>query len=160
MTIKPGYESLAVVLNLALEQAQSEKGSERHTRNGKEANFTDQYMIRGSRIHGMNGPLFQAGKKIEEVYSLPTKEAKIEELLGAINYIAGAVMWLQKEQELVPNDTKDCTDTPATITAKDIDTTKWTCKAHTPCPTRISIHCDGCRYIDKHETHKIFRKGK
>lgn len=119
MTIKPGYESLASVLNMALEQAQHQKGDERHTRNGKESNFIDQYMMRGASIHGIGGPLFQAGKKIEEVYSLPTNEAKIAELLGAINYIAGAVLMLQG-QEIVRNDTKNCMDKPATITASEI----------------------------------------
>ena len=87
------YASLREVLDRAYQQASEGKGKERH---GGELPFEDQPMQILSEMLGSDkGLLFQAMKKIVESQRLD-KEASIEELLGAINYLAGAIIY--KEQ--------------------------------------------------------------
>jgi len=87
------YASLREVLDRAYQQASEGKGKERH---GGELPFEDQPMQILSEMLGSDkGLLFQAMKKIVESQRLD-KEAAIEELLGAINYLAGAIIY--KEQ--------------------------------------------------------------
>lgn len=85
------YASLRAVLNLAYEQAAIGKGAERH------ANclpFDEQPMQSISDSLGTNaGLLFQAQKKVAESVKLPHYNRRERELLGAINYIAGAIIW-------------------------------------------------------------------
>lgn len=91
----PGYESLASVLTRAYNQAAVGKGKERHAQN---LPFTEQPMQSISDLLGSNtGLLYQAMKKIQESQRLD-KDAAVRELLGAINYIAGAVIWMEKRQ--------------------------------------------------------------
>lgn len=89
-----GYEALAGVLRRAFEQASAGKGKERHS-NGKP--FTEQPMLSINRTLGsIDGMLYQAAKKSAEARGLPTTERAVAELLGAINYLAGAVILLEE----------------------------------------------------------------
>lgn len=88
----PGYEKLAEVLQRAFEQASAGKGKERHASDG--VPFEDQPMSSINRTLGsIDGFLYQASKKAAEARRLPTGRAQAE-LLGAINYLAGAVIAL------------------------------------------------------------------
>lgn len=91
-----GYERLSGVLELAYQQAASGKGAERHA-NG--LHFDEQRMQVISRLlDSPKGMAFQACKKIAEGIDLPTHEAQVKELLGAIVYIAGMVIYLTDKQ--------------------------------------------------------------
>jgi hypothetical protein len=88
------YVSLEKILSEALHQASSGKGAERHARDGEP--FDQQPICEIGRRLGVGGPLFQAAKKIYESERLPG-ERGIAELLGAINYIAAAIIvWREK----------------------------------------------------------------
>lgn len=90
----PGYESLARVLLDALEQAAHGKGRDRHAGPGEP--FDEQPM---QVIVGMFGPGFalgQAVKKLHESQRLGPTAGRAE-LLGAIVYIAGAVMHIDRQ---------------------------------------------------------------
>ena len=91
----PGYESLARVLHRAYDQAAQGKGAERHACSRP---FTGQPMQSISELLGSEtGLLYQAMKKIQESQRLD-QDAAIRELLGAINYIAGAVIFKEGKQ--------------------------------------------------------------
>lgn len=92
MTV-PGYEKLQDVLERAYGQAAIGKGSERHA---KGEPFHEQVMQIGAQKFGVGSLLFQAFKKSEESQRLPQDRA-IAELLGAINYLAGAVIALEAQ---------------------------------------------------------------
>lgn len=89
----PSYEPLMSVLMDAYAQAAHGKGSERHA-NGKD--FLDQDLLTITDVTGINGPFYQAIKKLMEGRNLPTKKARAE-FLGAIVYIAGAIAWMDKK---------------------------------------------------------------
>lgn len=84
----PGYEQLAQVLAAAFNQAARGKGKERHA---KGQPFHEQVMQVGAQHFGAGALLFQAFKKSEESQRLPHERAEAE-LLGAIVYLAGAVI--------------------------------------------------------------------
>lgn len=88
-----GYESLSGVLKSALDQAQHGKGKERHA-NGKP--FEQQPIMEIGRMVGVGYMTGQAMKKTAESTRLPTLEMKEKELLGAINYLAAAIL-LERE---------------------------------------------------------------
>lgn len=88
----PGYETLANVYGRAFNQAAVGKGAERHA-NGEP--FDKQVMQDGAHRFGVGGLLFQAYKKSEESQRLP-KDRAIAELLGAMNYLAGAVIAIER----------------------------------------------------------------
>lgn len=91
MNVNPGYETLAGVLQRALDQAQDGKGAERHADSKP---FAQQPM---QTIAGQVGPGFLSGqaiKKIQESRQLPAGR-DVAELLGAINYLAGLVIFLE-----------------------------------------------------------------
>jgi len=91
---KEGYESLVDVLRMAYEQAANGKGNERHA-NGLP--FDDQPMqVISELLDTPFGMAFQAIKKVQEGLRLPTKERQIAEILGAINYLSGIVVYLNK----------------------------------------------------------------
>lgn len=93
-SIPEGYESLADVLTRAYQQATTGKGAERHAGNRP---FTEQPMQAISGLLGSaDGLLYQAMKKIQESKRLD-KDAGIRELLGAINYLGGAVIYLEAQ---------------------------------------------------------------
>ena len=90
---KVEYESLWRVLSLAYAQASQGKGAERH---GQGQPFEDQPMLKISGMLGSNhGCLYQAMKKIQESSRMGDDAAK-RELLGAINYLAGAYLLLEE----------------------------------------------------------------
>ncbi len=93
-----GYESLADVLQRAYNQAAVGKGVERHSAAGEP--FHEQVMQIGAAKFGHGALLFQAFKKSEESQRLPHDRA-INELLGAINYLAGAVIALEIKKDTV-----------------------------------------------------------
>lgn len=97
MTV-PGYESLASVLHMAYDQAASGKGKERHA---IDLPFDQQPMQMASRLAGSHdGLIYQAIKKASESQRMPHDRA-VKELLGAINYLAGAIIY--RENSITPN---------------------------------------------------------
>lgn len=89
-----GYASLARVLDLALEQAAKGKGRERHA---NDRPFEYQPMLEIGRMVGPGFCLGQAMKKTQEASRMDHDAAK-RELLGAINYLAGAYLLLEETQ--------------------------------------------------------------
>lgn len=93
--VLPGYESLAAVLQRALDQAQAGKGAERHACG---APFDRQPMQTISQLVGSaDGLIYQAIKKAQESQRLP-EGRDIAELLGAINYLAGAIIYKEAQR--------------------------------------------------------------
>ncbi len=90
----PGYEELREVLERAYNQSARGKGVNRH---GKGKSFKEQPIIRNAEKFGMGGPLYQASKKIEESTGLEGVDAQVHELLGAIIYVAGAIVYLESK---------------------------------------------------------------
>lgn len=89
--INKDYKELSLVLAKAFEQASTGKGKERHA--GGQA-FQDQPMQSISNLlNSTDGMAFQAIKKIKESAGMDTFERKERELLGAINYIAGIIIY-------------------------------------------------------------------
>ena len=83
------YFSLSAVFEEAFQQASNGKGKERHASEGEA--FEDQPICEMARRLGHSGPLYQAVKKIYESQRLEG-ERGVRELLGAINYIAAAII--------------------------------------------------------------------
>lgn len=92
VTVQPAYYDLFIVLQKALYQAQDGKGAERH---GNGLSFLEQPALTITRAVGLGFPLGQAMKKIQESQRMDTDAAK-RELLGAINYLAAAVLFLDE----------------------------------------------------------------
>ena len=93
------YHTLATVLLQAFEQAAVGKGKERHA--ADDVPFENQSMLAISRQLGStDGIIYQVHKKSLEAKRLPHGR-NIAELLGVINYAAGAVIayetWAKKE---------------------------------------------------------------
>ena len=88
-----GYRSLSDVLARAFDQASAGKGAERH---GRGLAFDEQPMQQLIRLYGVGFALGQAAKKAQEAQRLPTVERQVAELLGSINYLAGAVIALER----------------------------------------------------------------
>lgn len=97
------YSALEEVLQRAYDQVATGKGAKRHARSRP---FEAQPMLVISDLLGTNaGQLYQAMKKIQESQNLPKDRAGAE-LLGAINYLAGAVVFLEDESGAgYPSDT-------------------------------------------------------
>jgi len=87
--IPDGYESLWSVLDDAVSQAAIGKGKVRHAVHGQA--FEEQPICTITRDVGQGFPLGQARKKLTESMRLPWPQARAE-LLGAINYLAAAVV--------------------------------------------------------------------
>lgn len=87
-TAVPGYEKLEQVLREAFEQASAGKGAERHATGQP---FEHQPMQKLIDLYGPGFALGQAGKKMQESQRMDYAAAK-RELLGAIVYIAGAIV--------------------------------------------------------------------
>ena len=92
--IADNYASLSNVFRRAYDQASSGKGQERH---GQDLPFAKQPMQLIQDLCGEGFALGQAMKKMQESQRLP-HDAAIRELLGAINYIAGAIIHKEKLQ--------------------------------------------------------------
>jgi hypothetical protein len=86
--VPKNYESLSDVLSLAIQQAATGKGKERHATGEP---FDKQPICNISRQVGVGFALGQAMKKIQESTRMD-KVAGTFELLGAINYIAAAII--------------------------------------------------------------------
>jgi hypothetical protein len=89
MEIEIGYKPLAEILQEALNQAQHGKGKRCHA-NSKP--FLDQPIMTGARECGAGGMAFQSRKKILEALNCKDDERAIEDLLGAINYVAAQII--------------------------------------------------------------------
>jgi hypothetical protein len=97
------YGSLKRVLADAMLQAKSGKGKERHA---DEEPFENQKICvinRWLKDSPVAGPLFQAVKKTIESSRLPGERA-IDELRGAINYLAAAIILLEEQLPPEPKD--------------------------------------------------------
>jgi ADP-ribosylglycohydrolase len=89
------YQSLREVLARAIRQVSEGKGNIRHA-TGQD--YTDQPIMRIQEMVGTGFALGQAVKKIQESTRL-THNDSIEELLGAINYIAAAIIYKERKNE-------------------------------------------------------------
>lgn len=93
--VKEGYVPLYSILIRALAQAQSGKGSERH---GQGLPFEEQPIVVIPRLQNSDiGLMYQAIKKLQESQRMDTGAA-VKERLGAINYIAASIMWLEERE--------------------------------------------------------------
>lgn len=103
-----GYDSLRDVLTRAYTQAASGKGHERHAVCKP---FDQQPMQELISLYGVGFALGQAAKKAQESQRLPAGR-DVAELLGAINYLAGAVIAIERgRQPVAGNDNEqphDC----------------------------------------------------
>ena len=89
------YKTLSDVLERAYQQAAHGKGKERHANN---LPFNRQPMQTISQLVGSaDGLRYQAIKKIQEAGRMD-KDAAVKELLGAINYIAGVIIYIESEK--------------------------------------------------------------
>ena len=87
------YDSLRGVLDEAFQQAASGKGSERH---GNGLPFGQQPMqVISDLLDSDAGMLFQAIKKLQEGSRMEPGAAR-REYLGAINYIAGVIVRMDR----------------------------------------------------------------
>jgi hypothetical protein len=97
----PKYKSLSEVLEMAYIRASEGKGHQHHSHGEP---FEEQWIVRGAKVFGLGGPLFQATKKMEQVMKMekegyPAKDI-INELLDVINYSAGAIISIKNGAEL------------------------------------------------------------
>lgn len=94
-----GYDSLYRVLRAAYDQASIGKGEERHA-NGKA--FEDQPMQKLIDLYGVGFAHGQAAKKLQEAQGMLARgeiDRAIHEMLGAIVYSAGAIVYVQNWKE-------------------------------------------------------------
>ena len=106
MKVIEGYEQLVNVLEEALAQAAEGKGAERHATGQP---FLEQPAMVNMKLLGSNqGALFQALKKIQESSRMNSANAK-KELLGAINYLAAAIIYLDTEPDIITQGSFDPT---------------------------------------------------
>lgn len=96
----PEYEPLFDVLIAAYEQAASGKGKERHA---NDRPFLDQPICEIGRMLGSvcDGELYQAIKKAQEASNMLARgenKRSEAELLGAINYLAAAVILIRESE--------------------------------------------------------------
>ena len=93
---KARYDALRDILDEAVEQAAAGKGAERHA-NGRP--FQQQPICATTRAVGIGFPLGQAMKKAEEAAGMLQREENskaVHELLGAINYLAAAIIVIRE----------------------------------------------------------------
>ncbi len=93
------YASLRAVFDAAVEQASGGKGKERHAVEGE--HFEDQKIVEiGARLGSNHFELGQAVKKCYESVRMKPGAAR-RELLGALNYVAAAILMLPPEEPIV-----------------------------------------------------------
>lgn len=90
-----GYKELERILEMALVQAAEGKGKDRHA---CDLPFDEQPIIKIQEFVGSGFATGQAMKKIQESTRMP-KDRKVTELLGAIVYLAGAICYIEKEED-------------------------------------------------------------
>ncbi len=88
------YSQLEDILGEALAQASSGKGFERHS---KGELWEDQRWHRVAKDHGLGYLTGQAAKKIGEQYGYEDPERRVQEILGAINYLAMAIYKIRED---------------------------------------------------------------
>lgn len=90
------YRVLKDVLDAAFHQASEGKGAERHG-NGGDIDFSEQPMqVISELLETEAGMAYQAIKKIREARKFPEFDRQKRELLGAIVYVAGMIIYLQR----------------------------------------------------------------
>lgn len=168
----PGYESLAAILEEAFAQASAGKGKERHANDAPFDSQAMQYII---GAHGVGFALGQADKKMRESYNL-SHVAAVRELLGAIVYIAGAIIAMRRgadesesagpvpvpspapELKLQPEPQPEnpAPVDPAREIARRIAESVMANRAPTGFETadQLACQCDGCRYA-RERTRKV-----
>lgn len=93
-----GYEQLFQVLMDAHDQAAKGKGKERHA---NDLPFHEQRMQQISTLlNSPDGMAYQVAKKVAEGLQMPNPEARDKELLGAIVYTAGILVWLRNQPKV------------------------------------------------------------
>lgn len=92
-TVK-GYEKLVAVYQSAHDQAAKGKGDERHA-NGQPFHEQRMQQISGL-LRSSDGMAFQAIKKLTEGLQFEDHARREAELLGALNYIAGIVIYYRE----------------------------------------------------------------
>ena len=92
-TVK-GYEKLVAVYQDAHDQAAKGKGDERHA-NGQPSHEQRMQQISGL-LRSSDGMAFQAIKKLTEGLQFEDHARREAELLGALNYIAGIVIYYRE----------------------------------------------------------------
>jgi hypothetical protein len=94
---RPEYQQLADVYGEALAEVQIGKGQERHA--VVNMSITEQPMVQiGRWLRSTDYQVGQAVKKAIESKRLPRHRARLE-LLGAINYLAAAVLVLDAQED-------------------------------------------------------------
>lgn len=93
VTVK-GYEKLVAVYQDAHDQAAKGKGDERHA-NGQPFHEQRMQQISGL-LRSSDGMAFQAIKKLTEGLQFEDHARREAELLGALNYIAGIVIYYRE----------------------------------------------------------------
>lgn len=96
-TLDEDYRSLAGILVEAYHQAQSGKGKERHA-NGLAFEAQPMQAISGM-LDSDKGMAYQACKKIVEATNMQSLPAFEREILGAINYLAGMIIFNRNSAE-------------------------------------------------------------
>lgn len=97
MQIEKGYEKLVAVFQAAHDQAAHGKGKERHA-NGLP--FHEQRMQSISKLlDSPDGMAYQVVKKMTEGLQFEDHQQREKELLGAINYLAGIVIFFREAGE-------------------------------------------------------------
>lgn len=135
--VVPGYTSLLGVLMEALNQAQYGKGADRHNLGG-DIPFERQRMQQISSLIGSpDGMVYQACKKITEGMELPTLDRQVAELLGAINYLAGIVIFLRK---------RDSEETVVGALAKKSESQARLLETMKASPDECAANGEGCSY--------------
>ena len=99
------YISLGLVMQSALEQASKGKGRERHASEGEA--YEGQIICEVARRVGLGYPLGQAVKKIYESQRIGGEKG-VAELLGALNYVAAAVIVMREGLEPAPKAESGC----------------------------------------------------
>lgn len=100
MSVPAGYESLAAVFEAAMREAAEGKGRDRHASNGPGGvePFERQPMMAITAMVGVGFPLGQVQKKAQEAARFAAAgdvDRARAEILGGINYLAGALIALE-----------------------------------------------------------------
>ena len=118
----PGYTSLASVFQRAYDQAAKHKGAERHA---NDKPFHEQPMQTVANHHGIGFILGQASKKSIEAQGMLERgdpDKAIHELLGAINYLAGAIINTEMKQlQAAPEEEQSPSQASVRTVTADID---------------------------------------
>lgn len=97
MRTEEGYEKLVAVFQAAHDQAAHGKGKERHA-NGLP--FHEQRMQSISKtLASADGMAYQVVKKMTEGLQFDDHKRREKELLGAINYLAGIVIYFREASD-------------------------------------------------------------